>query len=1448
MRRQPPAHRAPEADFSAGSAAPATASARGMHGQRARRALRFTGWLLVGLCALVLAAGTLAWWWSGRDNSLATLLARAAQYLPAGQTLDSREVSGSLRSGGRIGWLRWSSPTLRVEVSDARVGWQLAPLLQRRLELGEVHAATVTITPLGPPSTEPLTPLDTLVLPLQIGLPFRIDRLQWAGSPAVEALGLVGDYRFDGRQHHLTIGNVALAQGRYTARATLDAQAPMALDATVSGSVHQAVPGSSASVQVLAHATLKGTLSTAAARLQLDARLRPVAPDAPNAQAAEAATPPASTAPPAPAAKPAPARPRAPSTPASVPEPMQADLHATLAPWAPQPIEQARATLRAVNLATLWPQAPATLLHGTLQAGPTAAPAASGWALQAQIRNALAGPWDQSRLPLTALAASATWDGTRWSIPAATASVGQGTATVQGHYTPATGAIDGKAQLRNLPPEALHSALAAAPLSGSVVAQTEGGGNVAFTADIQANTATRSPGARGNPKPGTADQPRTQPAPALRINALQAKGQWQPQQGDGTVRLDRLRVDAMQARLEATALQVTLGTIAVQGQLQLTVPGASAQAKGALAPRTGAGELQVQWTDADRTQRWLTSLPGLATALHGATLKGQAQLASRWSGGWQSLAEQLQAARAGQALPTDKTPFTLQATLTAPQLDLTLPPGNSGKAAAATAVQLQSLQAELSGSLRQARLALDGKLRTGTLLATLHTRATGGLASAALWKAQVSALRVQAQDTTRPGPWTLELSEALALTAQLGPPPAAPGTSGMVVVQAAAGQARVSGPLPGSVTLQWQPVRYQSGPGTASRLQSQGRLQGLPFAWVDALGLEGAPAVAGQPAQPLLARLGLGGDMVLEGQWSVDAGATLRAQASLRRTGGDLRILTGETAPVTVLQSTGQGTGAGSPTAITAPEPGSRAGVRQAELTLEAEGEALRARLLWASDRAGEIDASASTRLTLGKTLADANGLAGATWAPDAPLAANVRARLPDMGVWSALAPPGWRVRGTLDANATLSGTRAAPRWAGTLGADGLAVRSIVDGVDLQNGQLRATLRGNQLDITEFRLQGGRGSNARIAGFSGNRTPAPQDGGTLTGSGRLGWGEPGAGMSGITMDITAEARALQVLVRADRQVSVSGQVQAQLQQGQFSLRGKLTTDRATIILPDESAPSLGSDVVVRSAAKDRADQAKAQAAGRANQKAAQAETARSPAVAITLNLGRDFALQGQGITTRLTGELDIRSSTVPGAPPRVTGEVRTDAGRYRAWGQVLDVETGLIRFNGPYNNPALDILALRPNISVRAGVQVTGSALAPRVRLYSDPELPDAEKLSWVVLGRDAANGGAEAAVLQQAALTLLGRGGGNPTAQVASRLGLDEIGFKGPGAGEDATSAALTFGKRLSKDMYVTYERSLSGTLGTLYIFYDLSRRLTLRGQTGEKSAVDIIYTVRYD
>ena len=1356
--------------------------------RRGPRALRALGWLLVTLVALVLGLGGAAWWWAGGETSLATALQRAAQFLPAGQQLDARGVTGSLRSGGHIDALRWSSPSLVVQATDVRLGWQLIPLLQRRLELGELHAAQVQITPLDAPKTpERPTPPTALVLPLQIGLPFRVDRLDWAGTPAVQALGLAGDYRFDGQQHRLNIERVELAQGRYSARATLDAQAPMALEITVNGTVRTQVPGSAAPLQIGAHATLQGTLATAAAQLTLQARLRP-----------ETGT---------------------------TDTPMQADVQAAVAPWAPQPLQSATATLRALDLAALWPQAPTTQLQGSLQAGPTPGTADSptGWAVNVQLQNTLPGPWDTSRLPLTALQADATYDGTHWTLPGATASTGKGSVALQGRYTPTTGALEGTAQLRQLHPDALHTALAAAPLSGQISAQTQGGA-VLFSADI-----------------GAADAPRAQKTPPgraapLHIRRLTTQGQWHTaaapsaDPGDtlGTLHIQRLLLDALQARVEATDLRVHPRTQSAQGQLMLTVPGATAQASGQLAPLRGQGELQVQWADVARTQAWLVGLPwigaDLQKALQGASAQGAAQLTARWTGGWRSLAPQ-----PGAAPPPGKNDAVLQASLSSPQLTLSLPPA-AGTSGAPTAVQLRTLQASVSGTLAQATLALNAEARTGPSgrqQVRLQTRLSGGQASSGQWRAQIATLAVQAQDTRRPGPWALQLATPLDLSARTDAP------GGALQLQASAGQARLTAPLPGTVELRWQPVRWLSGANTPMRLQTQGTLQGLPMAWLDALGLDGdTPAVPGSPAQPLLARLGLATNLLLDGEWNVDLGDTLRASASLRRSSGDLRILAGDAAPAMAVQGSAS---------ANAPTQGTPAGVRQAELNLHIDNNTLRTGLVWASERAGEIEARLNTPLALPSKTNPATP--SSVWPADAPLQGQLRARLPDVGVWSALAPPGWRVRGTLDASATLSGTRTAPRWTGTLGADALAVRSIVDGVDLQDGRLRATLGGDRIDITEFQLKGGRGSSARIAGFSGNRTAAPTDGGSLSGTGHIQWGAAADGLSGITMDFQAEAKALQVQVRADRQLSISGPVRAQLQQGQISLRGRLTADRATIILPDESAPSLGSDVVVRSAATDRAQAQESAKAG------AQAQTAKPPDIALTLNLGKDFALSGHGITTRLTGEIDIQSSTTPGAPPRVTGEVQTQQGRYRAWGQMLDVETGLIRFNGPYNNPSLDILALRPNISVRAGVQVTGSALAPRVKLYSDPELPDAEKLSWVVLGRSAAGGGAEAAVLQQAALALLGRGGTNNTAaNAARRLGLDEIGFKGPGTGDDATGAALTFGKRLSKDLYVTYERSLSGTLGTLYIFYDLSRRLTLRGQTGEKSAADLIYTMRYD
>jgi len=1358
-------------------AEPQSHTAARVQRSRTRRALRALGWTAAGLLALVLVIGAGAWWWLGSNQSLAFALAKAARYLPAGQTLESREVTGSLRTGGRIGWLRWQSEKLAVEVHNADVGWQLEPLFQRKLQFGEVHAAQLLIERRGPPSDTPTEPLEQLALPIEVDVPFRVDELRWTGPPPLQANQLAGSYRYTGAEHQLEVKGVDIAEGHYSARVKLQGPAPMALDATLNGRV-KAPLAEGRSIDVLAEASIKGNLAGTDARLQVAAELKPAEP------AAE--------------------------------DPMEAKLQANIAPWLPQPVIDAKADLRNVDAASLWPGAPRTRLTGTVELQPDAATGPAAWQASANIRNAVPGPWDKGALPLEQVEARVGFDGTNWTIPEATLRTGGGRIEAEGRWSPAPAPWQVRATVRGVRAGLLHSELSGAPISGTATAQQR-------EDTIGFELALRAEGGAGS-----------KAMPGFGLDRALAQGQWKNQVLD----LRTLRLEAEGASIEGK-LQVRVAEQAASGKLDLALPGGGAQLEGRIAPAQGGGDIKARIDDADAVQRWIEGLPEMANVFAGKTAKGSARLDASWQGGWQTIQRRLEnpgaPAQRGVAEPS------LKATLGVPRLDLRMPAANA--TAATTTVQLKDVRATLDGSLAQATLALQGEATTGTQKLTLDARASGGLAGPNHWRAALASLRLQAQESARANtagaaaaPWTLELGREVTATIKTS----GSGNTSRLDLEASAATATLRGPAPGTVRIEWQPLRFTrngAAPNQAFRVQSKGKLQGLPMAWAEAFG-----------ASATFNELGVSGDLMFDGDWDIDAGDTLRANARLARQSGDIRVQAGEAALVTRITSRGTGTASertmNSATAG-AEAPSTPAGLRQAELRLDAQGEAVRATLAWDSERAGKINAELNTRMQQ-----RANGW---QWAPDAPLAGNVKAALPNLGVWSMLAPPGWRVAGTLDADAVLAGSRTAPRWNGTLGADKLALRAPVEGLDLRDGRLRATLTGERIEVTEFTLKGGAGSTARIAGQSGNRSTAASeagtDGGSLTARGDIGWGPANTSGTGIRMALQADLRALRVLVRTDRQVTLSGNLQARLDGGQFNVRGKLKTDRAVIILPDETAPSLGSDVVVRSAAKDReaAEQAQRDAA-RNEAQAAKPQTAKPPDIVVNFDLGDDFAVQGRGITTRLEGDLEIRSNRL-NAPPRITGEVKTVRGQYRAYGQQLDVETGLARFNGPFDNPSLDILAIRPNISQRAGVQITGTAQSPRVKLYSEPALSDAETLSWVVLGRASATSGGESALLQQAALALIGHvsksGSGG---SLASRFGLDELGFKGPGSGGDLRESAVTLGKRLSKDFYLTYERSMGGTFGTIFIFYDLTQRLTLRGQAGQTSGLDLIYTLKYD
>jgi translocation and assembly module TamB len=294
----------------------------------------------------------------------------------------------------------------------------------------------------------------------------------------------------------------------------------------------------------------------------------------------------------------------------------------------------------------------------------------------------------------------------------------------------------------------------------------------------------------------------------------------------------------------------------------------------------------------------------------------------------------------------------------------------------------------------------------------------------------------------------------------------------------------------------------------------------------------------------------------------------------------------------------------------------------------------------------------------------------------------------------------------------------------------------------------------------------------------------------------------------------------------------------------LGLDGKFRIDEGLVDFTRSDAPSLGDDVeVVRRpvAVASAASAAAAQAA--ASPIAPVAPATRKVALDLRVDMGEKLRVRGRGLDAGLRGELHLTS---PGGRLAVDGTLRAVDGTYQAYGQKLAIDRGILAFTGPVENPRLDIEATRPDLDVRVGVIVSGSALSPRVRLFSEPDMSDLDKLSWLVVGRASETvGGADTALLQRAALALLSGEGPGVTDRLTKAIGLDEISVR-QGAGE-VKDTIVSLGKQISKRWYVGYERGLNATTGSWQLVYRIAQRVTIRAEAGGDNAVDLNWTLRW-
>jgi translocation and assembly module TamB len=426
--------------------------------------------------------------------------------------------------------------------------------------------------------------------------------------------------------------------------------------------------------------------------------------------------------------------------------------------------------------------------------------------------------------------------------------------------------------------------------------------------------------------------------------------------------------------------------------------------------------------------------------------------------------------------------------------------------------------------------------------------------------------------------------------------------------------------------------------------------------------------------------------------------------------------------------------------------------------------------------------------------------------APDTPINGVLQARVANLGVWGAWVPAGWRLSGELATSATIEGTFGAPEYTGEVRGSNLGVRNLLQGINVGPGEVLVVLKGATASIERFSLRSGEGSLDITGGADFGAAPNAR--------------------------LAIDAQRFRLLGRVDRQLIVSGQGELLLRAGQVKLDGSLGIDEGLFDISSSNAPTLDSDVTVRRAGDEEPDL----------DAAAMSRPRREAQVSVEIDLGQQLRLRGRGIDTGLRGRLNV---STPGGRLTVRGTINTEDGTYAAYGQRLQVERGVVAFTGPVDNPRLDILALRPNLDVRVGVAITGTAQSPRVRLYSDPDMSDTDKLSWLMLGR-ASDGlaGTDTALLQRAALALLAGEGEAPTDTFLRNLGLDELSVR---AGDgDARETVITVGKQISRRWFVGYERGINAATGTWQLIYRVAQRFTLRAQSGDSNSIDLIWIWR--
>ncbi|MDD2801823.1 MAG: translocation/assembly module TamB domain-containing protein, partial [Methylococcales bacterium] len=416
-------------------------------------------------------------------------------------------------------------------------------------------------------------------------------------------------------------------------------------------------------------------------------------------------------------------------------------------------------------------------------------------------------------------------------------------------------------------------------------------------------------------------------------------------------------------------------------------------------------------------------------------------------------------------------------------------------------------------------------------------------------------------------------------------------------------------------------------------------------------------------------------------------------------------------------------------------------------------------------------------------------------------LSGQIKASIADLSLLNSFLPQLTGLKGKFNADLALLGTTAAPTANGAI--------TFTQGA--------ADLNGLGLELRDINLQ------ARATGTIAEEIQ-------ITGSAKSGQGI--VNLSGVaklpgTVELLLTGKDFEVAKLPEAQIAISPELKLLFADNRGKVTGIIKVPKAIMQIQQlpEQAVTVSSDEVIIGAEKTIENTA----------------TAPSIDADIEIELGKQVSFTGQGLQTNLSGKLKIMKTAEKLA---MYGNVDMDKGHYTSYGQDLTVRKGRFVFNGPVDQPWLDVEAIRVSKSkkVTAILSVTGPLKSPKTRLSSEPALPETDVLAYLVTGNPLNQAStSESNMIASAAVSL----GAGRVSWLADQLGIENLEVK---EGKTLEDTLVAVGQYLTPDFYVGTKVGLFNKQAVLVLKHKLTNTINVETETGTSQRIKLNYEFERD